>query len=76
AHPIKFYSPGEPFPLFHRLEGIFSRDRATGAVAVSGFNAEEQVNEETEDTAIGFDESDMSPHPDNSGGPAMQGQAS
>ncbi|XLR44214.1 hypothetical protein S83_028874, partial [Arachis hypogaea] len=76
AHPTKFYSPGKPFPLFHRLEGIFGRDRATGAAAVSGFDAEEQVNEETEDTAVGFDESDMSPYPDNGGGPAMQGQAS
>ncbi|QHO44721.1 Myb/SANT-like domain-containing protein [Arachis hypogaea] len=35
AHPTKFYSPGKPFPLFHRLEGIFGRDRATGAAAVS-----------------------------------------
>ncbi|QHO49603.1 hypothetical protein HN51_001498 [Arachis hypogaea] len=76
AHPTKFYSPGKPFPLFHRLEGIFGRDRATGAAAVSGFDAEEQVNEETEDTAVGFDESDMSPYPVNGGGPAMQGQAS
>ncbi|QHO50758.1 hypothetical protein S83_002484 [Arachis hypogaea] len=76
AHPTKFYSPGKPFPLFHRLEGIFDRDKATGAAAVSGFDAEEQVNEETEDTTVGFDESDMSPYPDNGGGPAMQGQAS
>ncbi|XLR05044.1 hypothetical protein S83_071242 [Arachis hypogaea] len=76
AHPTKFYSPGKPFPLFHRLEGIFGRDSATGAAAVSGFDAEEQVNEETEDTAVGFDEFDMSQHPDNGGRPAMQGQAS
>ncbi|XLT82537.1 hypothetical protein HN873_004290, partial [Arachis hypogaea] len=77
AHPTKFYSPGKLFPLFHRLEGIFGRDRATGAGAVSGFDAEEQVNEEeTEDTAVGFDESEMSPHPDNDRGQAMQGQAS
>ncbi|XLR38619.1 hypothetical protein HN51_025776, partial [Arachis hypogaea] len=51
-------------------------DRATGAVAVSGFDAEEQVNKEKEDTTVGFDESEISPHPDNNGGPAMQGQAS
>ncbi|XLR19076.1 hypothetical protein S83_046988 [Arachis hypogaea] len=73
---VCFYSPGKPFPPFHRLEGIFGRDRATGAAAVSGFDAKEQVNEETEDTAVRFGESDMSPHPDNDGGPAMQGQAS
>ncbi|XP_057760273.1 uncharacterized protein LOC130980631 [Arachis stenosperma] len=72
AHPTKFYSPGKPFSLFHRMEGIFGRDRATGAAAVSGFDAEEQVNEETEDTAVGFDESDMSPYPDNGGGPAIK----
>ncbi|XLT86596.1 hypothetical protein HN873_008349 [Arachis hypogaea] len=76
AHPTKFYSPGKPFPLVHRLEGIFGRDRATGAAAVSGFDAEEQVNEETEDTTIGFDDSEMSPQPELDGGPAMQGQAS
>ncbi|XLS62472.1 hypothetical protein HN51_016700, partial [Arachis hypogaea] len=56
--------------------GIFGRDRATGACAVSGFNAEEHVNEKTEDTAIGFDDSEMSPHSDMDGGPAVQGQAS
>ncbi|RYQ95007.1 hypothetical protein Ahy_B08g089985 [Arachis hypogaea] len=76
AHPTKFYSPGKPFPLFHQLDGIFGRDRATGAAAISSFNAEEQVNEETEDTAIGFDDSEMSPQPELDGGPAMQGQAS
>ncbi|RYR39755.1 hypothetical protein Ahy_A09g045351 [Arachis hypogaea] len=76
AHPTKFYSPGKPFPLFHWLEGIFGRDRATGGAAVSGFNAEEQVNEETEDTTIGFDDSEMSPQQELDGDPAMQGQAS
>ncbi|RYQ83416.1 hypothetical protein Ahy_B10g102104 [Arachis hypogaea] len=76
AHPTKFYSPGKPFPLFHWLEGIFGRDRAMGAAAVSGFDEEEQVNKETEDTVVEFDESEMSPHPDNDGGPTMQGQAS
>ncbi|QHO58953.1 uncharacterized protein LOC110279469 [Arachis duranensis] len=76
AHPTKFYTPGKPFPLFHRLEGIFGRDRATGAGAVSGFDAEEQVNEETDDTAAGFDQSEMSPPPDQEGVSAMQGQAS
>ncbi|QHO31863.1 uncharacterized protein DS421_8g245150 [Arachis hypogaea] len=76
AHPTKFYTPGKPFPLFHRLEGIFGRDRATGAGAVSGFDAEEQVNEETDDTAAGFDQSEMSPPPDQEGFAATQGQAS
>ena len=76
AHPTKFYTPGKPFPLFHRLEGIFGRDKATGAGAVSGFDAEEQVNEETDDTAAGFDQSEMSPLPDQEGFAATQGQAS
>ncbi|RYQ91436.1 hypothetical protein Ahy_B09g097306 [Arachis hypogaea] len=76
AHPTKFYSPGKPFPLFHRLEGIFDRDRATGAGAVSGFDAEKHVNKETEDTAFGFDDFEMSPHLGIDGGPAVQGQAS
>ncbi|KAL4276907.1 hypothetical protein HN873_071786 [Arachis hypogaea] len=48
AHPTKFYTPGKPFPLFRRLEGIFGKDRATGAYVFSGFDAEEQVNEENE----------------------------
>ncbi|XLS97517.1 hypothetical protein HN51_040252, partial [Arachis hypogaea] len=51
-------------------------DRATGAGAVSSFDAVEHVNEDTEDTAIGFDDSEMSPHPDIDEGPAVQGQAS
>ncbi|XLS75851.1 hypothetical protein HN51_032716 [Arachis hypogaea] len=76
AHPTKFYSPGKPFLLFHQLEGIFGRDRATRTAAVSGLDAEEQVNEETKDTAIEFDDSEMSPHTDNDGGPVVQGQAS
>ncbi|RYQ85917.1 hypothetical protein Ahy_B10g105557 [Arachis hypogaea] len=25
VHPTKFYTPGKPFPLFHRLEGISER---------------------------------------------------
>ncbi|QHN91912.1 uncharacterized protein DS421_17g579120 [Arachis hypogaea] len=76
AYPTKFYSPGKPFPLFHQLEGIFGRDRATGVGAVSGFDAEKQINEETEDTTIGFDDSEMSPQPDINRGPAVQEQAS
>ncbi|RYR03902.1 hypothetical protein Ahy_B06g083305 isoform B [Arachis hypogaea] len=75
-HLTKFYSPGKLFSLFHWLEGIFGRDRATGGAAVSGFDAEEQVNEKIEDNAVGFDESEMSPHLDNDRDPAMQGQAS
>ncbi|MED6221262.1 hypothetical protein PIB30_118112 [Stylosanthes scabra] len=48
AHPNKFYSLGKPFPLFHRLEAIFGKDRATGVGAVSGFDAQEQAAEEQE----------------------------
>ncbi|RYR08518.1 hypothetical protein Ahy_B05g076253 [Arachis hypogaea] len=44
AHPTKFYSPGKPFPLFYRLEGIFGRDRTTGAAAVSGLDAERMAD--------------------------------
>ncbi|KAL4343134.1 hypothetical protein AHAS_Ahas11G0048000 [Arachis hypogaea] len=76
AHPTKFYSPGKPFPLFHRMEGIFDKDRATGAGAISGFDVEEQVNKETEDQTIGFDDSEMSPNPNIDRGQSMQGQAS
>ncbi|KAL4364989.1 hypothetical protein AHAS_Ahas07G0061200 [Arachis hypogaea] len=49
AHSTKFYTPGKSFPLFHRLEGIFGKDRATGAGVVSGFDAHVQVHEEEED---------------------------
>ncbi|RYQ99191.1 hypothetical protein Ahy_B07g087086 [Arachis hypogaea] len=73
AHPTKFYTPGKPFPLFHQLEGIFGKDRATGAGAVSGFDAEEQVDEEIEDQTQGFYDSDMSANPTIDRG---QGQAS
>ncbi|RYQ83557.1 hypothetical protein Ahy_B10g102288 [Arachis hypogaea] len=76
AHPTKFYSPGKPFPLFYRLEDIVGKDSATRAGVVSGFDAEEQVNKETEDQAIGFDDSEMSPNPDIDGGQTVQGQAS
>ncbi|QHO43544.1 Myb/SANT-like domain-containing protein [Arachis hypogaea] len=31
AHPTKFYTPGKPFPLFHRLKDIFGKDQAMGA---------------------------------------------
>ncbi|XP_020973233.1 uncharacterized protein LOC110269703 [Arachis ipaensis] len=60
AHPTKFYTPGKPFPLFHRLEGIFGKDRATGAGAVSGFDAQEQVQEEEEDHCPSLDDFGMS----------------
>ncbi|XLS75695.1 hypothetical protein HN51_032560, partial [Arachis hypogaea] len=76
AHPTKVYSPGKLFPLFHWLEGIFGRDRARGAAAVSGFDAEEHVNKETEDITIEFDDSEMSPQPELDREIAMQGQAS
>ncbi|KAL4299791.1 hypothetical protein AHAS_Ahas17G0136200 [Arachis hypogaea] len=49
AHSTKFYTPGKPFLLFHRLKSIFGKDRATGAGAVSGFDAHEQVHEEEEE---------------------------
>ncbi|XLT84650.1 hypothetical protein HN873_006403 [Arachis hypogaea] len=74
THPTKFYSTGKPFPMFHRLKGIFGRNKATGAAAVSGFDAEKQDNEETEDTTIGFNDSEMSPHPDNDRGPFKVGE--
>ncbi|MED6173144.1 hypothetical protein PIB30_056500 [Stylosanthes scabra] len=45
AHPKKFYTLGKPFPMFQRLGRIFGKDRATGLAAVSGFDAEEQVEE-------------------------------
>ncbi|KAL4375210.1 hypothetical protein AHAS_Ahas05G0259000 [Arachis hypogaea] len=35
AHPTKFYTPGKPFPLFHRLKDIFGKDQAMGAANVS-----------------------------------------
>ncbi|XP_015957572.1 uncharacterized protein LOC107481776 isoform X1 [Arachis duranensis] len=54
AHPTKFYTVGKPFPLFHRLEGIFGKDRATGVSAASGFNTQEQVHEEGEDQSPGI----------------------
>ncbi|RYR08144.1 hypothetical protein Ahy_B05g075701 [Arachis hypogaea] len=71
AHPTKFYSPGKPFSLFHRLEGIL--------LYLAGIEPQEQqqlVNKETEDITIGFDDSEMSPQPELDEGPAMQGQAS
>ncbi|XLR09080.1 hypothetical protein S83_037018 [Arachis hypogaea] len=60
VHPTKFYTPGKPFLLFHRLEGIFRKDRATGASAVSGFDAQEQVQEEKEDYCPSLDDFGMS----------------
>ncbi|RYR78668.1 hypothetical protein Ahy_A01g003507 [Arachis hypogaea] len=76
AHPTKFYSLGKPFPLFYWLKSIFGKDRATGIGAVSGFDVEEQVNEETKDQAIGFDDSELSSNSDIDGGQAVQGQGS
>ncbi|KAL4343732.1 hypothetical protein AHAS_Ahas11G0107800 [Arachis hypogaea] len=76
AHPTKFYSLGKPFPLFYRLQSIFGKDRATRTGAVSGFDAEEQVNEETKDQAIGFDDFEMSSNSDIDGGKAVQRQVS
>ncbi|RYR67906.1 hypothetical protein Ahy_A03g014365 [Arachis hypogaea] len=49
AQPTKFYTPGKPFPLFHRLEG-----------AISGFDAQEQVQEEEEDHCPNLDDFGMS----------------
>ncbi|MED6199846.1 hypothetical protein PIB30_116725 [Stylosanthes scabra] len=43
------YTPGKPFPLYPRLEKIFVRDRATGAAAVCGNDAEEQVQKDGDD---------------------------
>ncbi|XLT36742.1 hypothetical protein HN873_068034 [Arachis hypogaea] len=76
AHLTKFYTLGKLFPLFHRLEGIFKNDKDTGAGAVSGFDAEEQVNEEIEDQTQGLDDSEMSSNTNIDGGQGGQGQAS
>ncbi|XLT91232.1 hypothetical protein HN873_012907, partial [Arachis hypogaea] len=73
AHLTKFYTLGKSFPLFHRLEGIFRKDRATGAGAVSGFDAEEQIDKKIEDQTQGLDDSGMTANPTIDGG---QGQAS
>ncbi|MED6181708.1 hypothetical protein PIB30_021808 [Stylosanthes scabra] len=63
ANPKKFYTPGKPFPLFNRLAGIFGKDRATGSAAVSGFDAEEQVDEEPDELFPEFDAEFMSANP-------------
>ncbi|XLT36749.1 hypothetical protein HN873_068041, partial [Arachis hypogaea] len=76
AHPTKFYTLGKLFPLFHRLEGIFKKDKDMRAGAVSSFDAEEQVNEEIEDQTQGLDDSDMSSNTNIDGGQGGQGQAS
>ncbi|XLT27926.1 hypothetical protein HN873_059218, partial [Arachis hypogaea] len=60
AHSTKFYTPGKPFLLFHRLKSIFGKDRATGAGAVSGFDAHEQVHEEEEEHSTSLDDFRMS----------------
>ncbi|XLR32309.1 hypothetical protein S83_060209, partial [Arachis hypogaea] len=58
------------------LEGIFGRDRATGAAAVSGCDAHEQVNEKQEDQSLRMDEFDLSANPMTNGSPPPQGAAS
>ncbi|XLS62082.1 hypothetical protein HN51_016310, partial [Arachis hypogaea] len=52
---------------------IFKKDIATEVGAVSGFDAEEQVNEEIKDQTQGLDDSKMFANPNIDGG---QGQAS
>ncbi|MED6227312.1 hypothetical protein PIB30_112337, partial [Stylosanthes scabra] len=63
AHPKKFYTPGKPFPMFQRLGRIFGKDRATGSAAVSGFDAEEQVDEEADEEEADMDDVFMSGTP-------------
>ncbi|MED6163577.1 hypothetical protein PIB30_081331 [Stylosanthes scabra] len=60
AHPKKFYTPGKPFPMFNRLGKILGKDRATGSAAVSGFDAEEQVEEEAKGDEADMDDVFMS----------------
>ncbi|MED6138692.1 hypothetical protein PIB30_076830 [Stylosanthes scabra] len=63
AHPKKFCTPGKPFPMFQRLGRIFRKDRATGSAAVSGFDAEEQVDEEADEEEADMDDVFMSGTP-------------
>ncbi|MED6152445.1 hypothetical protein PIB30_092169, partial [Stylosanthes scabra] len=76
AHPKKFYTPGKSFPMFRRLGRIFGKDRATGSAAVSGFDAEEQVEKEADDDGPVFDEHFMlsTPTP-TADGPTADGPA-
>ncbi|QHO43428.1 uncharacterized protein DS421_5g162750 [Arachis hypogaea] len=59
AHPTKFYTLGKSFPLFNRLEGIFRKDRATGAGTVSSFDAQEQVHKKEKDHSPVMDDFEM-----------------
>ncbi|MED6163104.1 hypothetical protein PIB30_076644, partial [Stylosanthes scabra] len=63
ARPKKFYTPGKPFPMFQQLGRIFGKDRATGSTAVSGFDAEELVEEEAEEEDADMDDVFMSATP-------------
>ncbi|MED6211706.1 hypothetical protein PIB30_076297 [Stylosanthes scabra] len=63
AHPKKFYTSGKPLPMFQRLGRIFGKDKVTGTAAVSGIDAEEQVEEEPDDDGLVFDDHFMSYSP-------------
>ncbi|MED6131049.1 hypothetical protein PIB30_116816 [Stylosanthes scabra] len=39
----RLYTPGKPFPLYPRLDKIFTKERANGGAAVCGNDAEEEV---------------------------------
>ncbi|MED6159119.1 hypothetical protein PIB30_039348 [Stylosanthes scabra] len=73
AHPKKFYTPGNPFPMFERLGQIFGKDRATGSAAVSGFDAEEQIREEPDEEDPTMDDYFMSSEPIATGPADTQG---
>ncbi|MED6198868.1 hypothetical protein PIB30_070645 [Stylosanthes scabra] len=73
AHPKKFYTPSKPFPMFERLGRIFGKDRATGSVAVSGFDAEEQIGEEPDEQDPTMDDYFMSSEPTATGPADTQG---
>ncbi|MED6114971.1 hypothetical protein PIB30_085601, partial [Stylosanthes scabra] len=75
AHPKKQYTPGKPFPMFQQLGQIFGRDRATGSAAVSGFDVEEQVEEEPDGEDPIFDDHYMASAPTPDGPAQTQGNA-
>ncbi|MED6201673.1 hypothetical protein PIB30_097299 [Stylosanthes scabra] len=75
AHPKKFYTPGKAFLMFQRLGQIFGKDKATGLAAVSGFDAEKQVEEEPDGDEPVFDDYFMSSTPTTNGLAQTQGNA-
>ncbi|MED6125508.1 hypothetical protein PIB30_069129 [Stylosanthes scabra] len=61
--------------MFQQLGRIFEKDRATGSTAVSGLDAEEQVEEEPNDDEPVFDDCIMSSTPTADGLAQTQGNA-